>query len=122
MSGCTLARVLRAADIFMDLFEGNHDVGYAIDLAAEIAGSPNGPEYEALISFGGGQVLIEDGKYVDGSAALETLRQKLDAGLTDRLIRKYQDLATAAKDRWTKIPTHHSGRTHHGNRREAQRS
>ena len=50
-----MARVLKAADIFIDLFEGDHDVDCAIDLAAEIAGGPDGPRYEVLMSFGGSQ-------------------------------------------------------------------
>lgn len=39
---------------------------------------------------------------MDSTEALETVQQKLDAGLTDRLIWKYRDPAANAKDQWTK--------------------
>lgn len=73
-----------------------------MDLAAEIVGGPDGLGYEALMSFGGGQVISEDGKQVGSAKALETTRQKLDTSLTDGLVQKYRDPATAAKDGWTK--------------------
>jgi hypothetical protein len=43
-----------------------------------------------------------DGNQVDGSAVLARVRQNLDAGFGDELLKKYRNLATTATDPWEK--------------------
>ncbi|KAH6636091.1 hypothetical protein F5144DRAFT_546242 [Chaetomium tenue] len=81
------------------LFEADNDQDRAYELALEIAGEEDGPESEALCSFGYAGLMADGGNTVDKSA-LESVRQKLDAGLGDKLIGKYRALAAATDNSW----------------------
>lgn len=92
----------------------------------EIAGSSEGPECDVLSSFGEAKIYTEDDKLVDGTATVAVLREKLDAGLGDRLMKKYRDLVSTPRMAWmghyNKYQVIHYPRcAHHDDWREDQR-
>ena len=87
-------------DHFSGLFEADIDQDRAYEFALEISGAEDGPEVEALCSFGYAG-LAADGANVVDKSALKSVRQKLDAGLGNKLIDKYR-LAAATGNPWDK--------------------
>jgi hypothetical protein len=90
------------------LFQSDGDLDTALELALEITGAEDGPEVDALVSFGakipfnGDSDGTIDASSANGTSARERLRQKFDAGLAANLIDKYRNLARAATDEWAK--------------------
>ncbi|KAH6849722.1 hypothetical protein B0I37DRAFT_94940 [Chaetomium sp. MPI-CAGE-AT-0009] len=81
------------------LFEADNDQDLAYGFALEITGTEDGPEFEALCSFGYAGIGADGTMAADGQV-LERVGQKLDAGLGNKLIDKYRALAVATKNPW----------------------
>ncbi|KAK4149986.1 hypothetical protein C8A00DRAFT_37412 [Chaetomidium leptoderma] len=80
----------------------DNDCDRASELAGEIVGAYDGPEYNALCALGHCRIVGEAGDAVDDSSALERVRQKLDTGLGDKLLDKHRALVVAASGPWEK--------------------
>ncbi|KAK3295498.1 uncharacterized protein B0H64DRAFT_147106 [Chaetomium fimeti] len=83
------------------LFEADNDQDLACHLAVEITGAQDGPEFEALCSFGYAGIAADGNQVVDGPV-LKRIRQKFDAGLGNKLIDKYRAVAVGTNDSWEK--------------------